>query len=97
MRLRFTRRATEDLIAIGDYLRPRSPAGAARVSAAILDSLQTLTQFPNAGRAQDIEGVRKLVTRRYSYLIYYEANNAADEIVVITIQHAAQKRDYSDL
>jgi len=97
MRLRFTRRAIQDLGAIGDYLRPRSPAGAARVSTAILDSMQILTQFPNAGRLQDIEGVRKLVTRRYPYLIYYEVDNAAGEIVVITIQHAAQERDYSDL
>ena len=97
MKLRFTRRATQDLTAIGDYLRPRSPSGAARVSTAILESMQTLTQFPNAGRLQDVEGVRKLVTRRYLYLIYYEVNIAADEIIVITIQHAAQKRDYSDL
>jgi len=97
MRLRFTRRAIQDLSAIGDYLRPRNPAGAARVSTAILDSMQILTQFPNSGRLQDIEGVRKLVTRRYPYLIYYEVDNAAGEIVVITSQHAAQERDYSDL
>ena len=92
----YAERATQDLTAIGDYLRPRSPSGAARVSTAILDSMQTLTQFPNAGRLQDVEGVRKLVTRRYSYLIYYEVNIAANEIIVITIQHAAQKHDYSD-
>jgi plasmid stabilization system protein ParE len=70
MKLRFAPRATKDVAEIGDYLRSRNPLAAERVRAAILDSLQNLVLFPRAGRAQSVEGVRKLVTRRYRCLVY---------------------------
>jgi plasmid stabilization system protein ParE len=78
-------------------LQSRSPGGAARVREAILDSLRILPQFPYAGRPQHIEGVRKLVTRKYFYLIYYPVDVAADEIGIITIQHPAREREFTDV
>ena len=96
MRLRFTPRATQDLVAIADYIREHNPAAALRVRAAILDALQNLGLFPEVGRRQDVEGIRKLVTRQYSYLVYYRLDKAADEIAVVTIQHSAQEREYED-
>jgi len=51
---------------------------------------------PQAGRQQNIEGVRKLVTRHYSYLVYYSVDEETEEIVVLTIQHPAREREYSD-
>ena len=97
MKLRFTRRAIQDLHEISDYLRARNPTAARRLRAAILDCLQGATVFPKAGRRQNAEGVRRLVTRKYPYLIYYRVDEVADEIVVITIQHAAREREFSDL
>ena len=96
MKLRFTARATQDLTAIGDYIRSKNPA-AVRVRAAILETLQMLTRFPGAGRAQTVEGVRKIVTRRYPYIVYYSIDQAAQEIIIHTIQHPAREREYSDL
>ena len=96
MKLRFTPRATQDLLDIADYIRERSPNVSLRVRAAILDSLQDLVLFPEAGRRQAIEGVRKFVTRKYSYLIYYGFDRSADEIVILTIQHSAREREYED-
>jgi toxin ParE1/3/4 len=64
MRLRLTPRAIEDLSAIADYLRVRNPSAAQRVRAAVLQTLTFPVQFPNAGRVQTVEGVRKIVTRR---------------------------------
>ena len=96
MNLRFTTRATEDLRDIADYLQERNPAAALRVRAAILESLRHLTSFPRAGRRQAVEGVRKLVTRRYSYLVYYSVDEIAGEIAVLTIRHPAREREYSD-
>jgi len=90
MKLRFTPRATQDIVGVADYICERSPKASLRVRAAILDSLQ------EAGRRQTIEGVRKFVTRKYSYLIYYGLDQSADEIVVLTIQHAAREREYED-
>jgi toxin ParE1/3/4 len=44
MKLRFTPRAAQDLADIADYIRERNPAAALRVRAAILESLQLVTQ-----------------------------------------------------
>lgn len=70
MRLRFTPRATEDIIEIGNYFSERNPDAGQRVRAAIYEGLQTLLLFPHAGRPQKLGQARKFVTRRYSYLIY---------------------------
>jgi len=96
MKLRFTRRAAQDLADIADYIRERNPQAALRVRAAILESLQNLVLFPQVGRQQKVEGVRKLVTRRYPYLVYYTADESAEEIIIITIQHPAREREHSD-
>lgn len=96
MKLRFTPRATHDLSEIADYIRERNPQAALRVRAAILESLQNLILFPHVGRQQAIAGVRKLVTRRYPYLVYYTSDDVADEIIIITIQHPAREREHSD-
>jgi toxin ParE1/3/4 len=96
MKLRFTRRAVQDLAEIAEYLQVRNPAAAQRVRAAILESLQYVVSFPQIGRRQTIEGVRKVVTRKYSYLVYYFIDDSAEEIVVLTIRHHAREREYSD-
>jgi toxin ParE1/3/4 len=96
MKLRFTPRAAQDLAAIADYIRERNPAAARNVRAAILHSLQKLVLFPEVGRRQTAEGVRKLVTRKYPYLVYYTIDQAAEEIVILTIQHPAREREHED-
>ena len=78
MKLRFTRRATRDLADIADYLRTRNPPAALAVRDAILRSLQNLTHFPAIGRPQNVEGVRKLVTPKYRYLVYYKVDEGAE-------------------
>ena len=96
MKLRFTPRAVSDIAAIADYIRERNPAAAERVRAAIIQSLQDLILFPQLGRAQTVEGVRKLVTRRYPYLVYYRVDEAAEEIIILAIQHPAREREHED-
>jgi toxin ParE1/3/4 len=93
MKLRFTPRATQDLIDIADYIRGRNLAASLRVRAAILESLQNLILFPER---QSVEGVRKLVTRKYPYLVYYTLDPAADEIVILAIRHPAREREHQD-
>jgi toxin ParE1/3/4 len=96
MKLRFTPRATQDLAEIADYLLEHSPQAAFRVRAAILESLQNLILFPYVGRQQKAEGVRKLVTRHYPYLVYYTTDEEVEEIVILTIRHPARDREHSD-
>jgi toxin ParE1/3/4 len=96
VKLRYTSRATRDLAEIAEYLRRRNPAAARAVRDAILHSLQDLTLFPAIGRRQNVEGVRKLVTRRYPYLVYYTVDEVAEDVVILTIQHRSRSREYSD-
>jgi toxin ParE1/3/4 len=70
MKLRFTPRAVRDLIEIADYIHAHNPAASLRVRTAIYESLQNLILFPQVGRGQKVEGVRKFVTRKYAYLVY---------------------------
>jgi toxin ParE1/3/4 len=96
VKLRFTPRAVQDLAAIAEHIRAHSPASAGRVRAAILHSLQNLVLFPQVGRAQTVERVRKLVVRKYRYLVYYTIDDTAEEIIILTIQHPAQEREHED-
>ena len=96
MKLRFTPRALENVVAIADYIRARNPAAAHRVRAAIYESLQNLILFPHAGRLQQTQGVRKFVTRKYAYLVYYTVDEAAEEIVILSVKHSAQRREHED-
>jgi plasmid stabilization system protein ParE len=96
MRLRFTARAFRDLDDISRFIRERNPYAAARVSTAILESLNMLTHFPMLGRPQSVTGVRKVVTRRYRYLAYYRVDETANEVIILTIQHPARDREYGD-
>jgi toxin ParE1/3/4 len=96
MKLRFTPRATANLIEIADYIHAHSPAAAQRVRAAIYESLQNLILFPHVGRKQKVEGVRKFVTRKYTYLVYYTIDEAAEEIVILSGKHPARRREHED-
>jgi toxin ParE1/3/4 len=96
MRLRFTPRATANIIEIADYIRARNPAAAERVRAAIYASLQNLLLFPHMGRRQKAKDVRKVVTRRFGYLVYYMIDDAAEEIVILNVKHPARRREHED-
>ena len=96
MKLRFAPRASNDLINIADFIAAESPQGARRVRDSILESLQLLADFPRLGRRQSVEGVRKHLTRKYGYVVYYLVDDAADELVVVTIQHPARAHPLRD-
>ena len=97
MKLRYTPRSTRDLVEIAEYLRAHNPSAALAVRDAILRSLQNLMIFPAIGRPQNVEGVRKLVTLRYRYLVYYMIDEEAEEIVILTIQHPARSHEYREV
>ena len=96
MKLRFTPRALENISAIADYIRFRNPAAGAACRSAIYESLQDLILFPQVGRLQQTQDVRKFVTPRYAYLIYYTVDDAAGEIIILSVKHSAQKRDHEE-
>jgi hypothetical protein len=40
--------------------------------------------------------VRKLVTRKYAYLVYYTVDDNAAEIAILAVKHPAQRREHDD-
>jgi toxin ParE1/3/4 len=96
MKLRFTPRAIANLLEIADYIHARNPTASRRVRADIYDSLQNLILFPHVGRKQKVEGVRKFVTRKYAYLVYYTVDEPVEEIVILNVKHPARRREQED-
>jgi toxin ParE1/3/4 len=96
MNIRFTDRALVDLGGIADYLVQRSPPGARKVKLAIQRTVEQLERFPGIGTPQKTQGVRKMVVRKYPYLVYYIIDAGADEVRILTILHASRERDFSD-
>lgn len=40
--------------------------------------------------------MRKFVTRKYAYLVYYTVDEAAEEIVILNVKHPARRREHED-
>ena len=97
MKLRFTPRAAENITEVADYLYARNPAAAERVRSAIYERDTEPDPIPRAGRSQHIPNVRRIVTKKYSYLIYYAVDDAAEEIVILNVKHPSREREYTDL
>ncbi len=83
------------LTEIADYLAERNPAAAQDAQTTIRASLDLLTRFPHVGRLvghEDNPNTRVLAVPRRPYLIYYQVDDSAECVTVITIRHAAQRR-----
>ena len=61
MRVRLTVLASNDLEAIADYIAQDNPDYAAAVVLRILDALDLLGTFPDAGRLGRVDGTREAV------------------------------------
>lgn len=86
--LRFTRKASNDLDDIHDYLVQHSPAAAARVAQEIERCCRLLAQLPLMGRACDAiqPGLRSFPSGKY--VIYYRPLNGGVE--VLRVLHASR-------
>ena len=89
MRLRYQKRALQQIDKALGYIKARSPDGAAKVEAR-LTAVVTLIQLQSfVGRKTSIPGVRRLVLTPYPYLIDYYVGE--DEIVIQRFRHTARK------
>ncbi len=90
MRVRFLKRAVQDLINIEAYTRKHSPNGAARIGARIKKRADDLGQFPEQGTPSDKAGVRQLYVAKTPYILIYRLKK--DEVQVITVLHTSNRR-----
>ncbi len=96
MKVRFTPEAAANVAAIGRYIRERNPSSANRVRSDIRASARLLSEQPHFGRQQTEIGVRKAVTRRYGYIVYYFVREGDDQLDILSVMHPARQRRYSD-
>ena len=89
MKLRYQKRALQQIDKALGYIAVRSPQGAANVEAR-LRAMITLLQLQSfVGRKTSIPGVRRVLLTPYPYLIDYYVG--ADEIVIQRFRHTARK------
>ena len=91
MRLRWSPRATADLVRLSEFLRPKSRAAAARAVRSLLAAPRRLVDYPRSG--EPVEGAGDVELRRLlidTYEIQYEVRT--DEIVVARIFHTREDR-----
>ena len=84
MRVRYTRQALADLLAIADYIRERNPTDAVKVETAVRSSIDLLADFPRLGRDRPDLQARALGVPRYAYTAYYRIEG--EEVWVVHIR-----------
>jgi len=89
VKLRYTLPALADLNSILDYIVVHSPQGAKRVQGRIQAIIGLLLAHPEIGVRTEDPTIRRLTTRPYPYLIFYEI--AETEIIIHAIRHAARE------
>lgn len=105
MKARYAPRAVTDLGEIADFIRQFNPAviaercfasTPANVRAEIQRMVETLERFPYSGPRTRLEEVRRIVVRRYPYIIYYIVDAARREVVILTIRHGVRVQPFED-
>ena len=89
MELRWTENAADDLERIAHYLFEKTSEHAAHLVQRIYAAPADLLTFPYRGRPGKKHGTRELVVSSLPYLVVYQLNGEAVEI--LRILHGAQK------
>lgn len=88
-RVRWLRRALENVEIEARYVARDSPAAAQRQVATIADAVERLADFPSSGRSGRVEGTRELVVPGTPYIIPYRVRSGTVEI--LRVFHASRK------
>ena len=91
MHLIISPRAFRDIEEIRDYLHQRNPQAAKKAAELFEVAIDRIMQFPEAGQDQTDAGVKRVVERRFGYLIYYRYSESKSLIEIISIRHARRK------
>jgi toxin ParE1/3/4 len=89
LKLRFQRRALQQIDRALSHIATQSPQGAAKVEARLTALIAVVRDHPYVGVRTSLPGVRRLFLKPYPYHIDYFVDD--DEIVVQRFRHAARK------
>jgi toxin ParE1/3/4 len=93
VRVRWTRPAVQQLIAIGEYIADRNPAAARKIERRLRAAVEALVRFPLMGHEGRVPGTRELNVPGTPYVIPYRLDGECVDILAIF--HGAQQRDLS--
>jgi toxin ParE1/3/4 len=68
-----------------------APHVAADFAGDIEAAVAALVEHPYSAQATDHKGVRRKYVRRFRYAIFYQIDAAADELIILSIRHAARR------
>ena len=88
MRIRYTPRAFRELQDIFAYVDGHSSLGALNVKSRVHAVVELIASHPHSGRRIGKRGLRRIVAFPYPYLVLYRI--AADEVVILSVRHAAR-------
>jgi len=84
----WTEPALANLQAIRDYIKQFNPYAAAKVAAEIIDTGNSLENFPHRGRMVPRTTMREVMSS-YPYIIRYRI--VGDEVVILRVRHMARR------
>ncbi|MCC6389416.1 MAG: type II toxin-antitoxin system RelE/ParE family toxin [Bryobacterales bacterium] len=89
MKVVWSRRAVQHLVALREYIAKDSEQSAVPVATRILDAIDLLQTQPEMGRPGRVVGTRELVIPDTPYIIPYRIRN--DRLELIAVFHGRQK------
>lgn len=89
MRVKWLRKALENLDDEAAYIAQDSPASAAALVRHLTESAAMLASHPHLGRPGRVPGTRELVVTRFSYILPYRVREQTVEI--LRVFHTARK------
>lgn len=89
MRVKWLKRALENLSAEADFVAEENPAAAARLVESILNATDRLAEFPAMGRPGRVSGTRELVIPGLPYIIPYRVR--ANAVEILRVFHSARQ------
>jgi toxin ParE1/3/4 len=90
MQVRWTKAAADDLEHIAGYLKEHFPPYAQSTVETLYAAAESLSEFPNRGRAGRERGTRELVVTSLPYIVIYTAGKEA--VSIIRVLHTARER-----
>lgn len=89
MRVKWLRRALQNLDAEATYIAQDSPQSAAAFVEHVLASAQKLARHPQMGRPGRVPGTRELVVTRFPYILPYRVRE--QNVEILRVFHTARK------
>ena len=91
MRLRYSRRATNDLASIHEYLNARSPRAALDALTSIYAAVEFIRRHPDASELTSIRGIRGKIVRKYRFKVFYRVITEEDVIEIVHVRHTSRR------